>query len=127
MEFLLASLSNFCGVRNANRPIRFRVPTCVTMLDDKTPPSRDLKSVYFEDFAQIGAGTCLAPGVKFGVNSLVGAGSVVTKNVAEYRCVVGNPARLVKDVRDMKLDKGNPAYPWTCCFYRGMPWEGVGY
>lgn len=99
----------------------------VIMLDDKRPPSENLSPVEIEDFAQVGAGACLTPGVRIGEQSLVGTGSVVTKNVVQYSCVTGNPAKHVKDVREMKLPDGSAAYPWPYRFERGMPWEGVGF
>lgn len=99
----------------------------VIMLDDKMPPSSDLHPVTISDYAQIGAGSRITPGVKVKSHALVGSGAVVTKDVAEYSCVVGNPAKHVKDVRDMKLEDGSPAYPWPYRFDRGMPWEGLGF
>ena len=99
----------------------------VIMLDDKMPPSNDLYPVKILDYAQIGAGACITPGVSIAEHALIGSGAVVTKDVAEYSCVVGNPAKHVKDVRDMKLEDGSPAYPWPYRFDRGMPWEGLGF
>jgi acetyltransferase-like isoleucine patch superfamily enzyme len=46
--------------------------------------------------AKIGANATIMPGVVIGVNSLVGAGSVVTKDVPDNGVVAGNPARLIK-------------------------------
>ena len=66
-------------------------------------------------------------GIDVGANALVGAGAVVTKNVEDFSCVVGNPAKRVKDVREMKMPDGTPAYPWPNRFDRGMPWAGIGY
>ncbi len=45
--------------------------------------------------ASIGAGAIVLPGVTVGRFALVGAGAVVTKDVAPHGLVVGNPARLV--------------------------------
>jgi acetyltransferase-like isoleucine patch superfamily enzyme len=44
--------------------------------------------------ASIGSGTTLLGGITIGENALVGAGSVVTKDVPANSLVVGNPARL---------------------------------
>ena len=52
--------------------------------------------------AKIGANVTLLPGVEIGRNALVGAGSVVTKNVAAGEVVAGNPASVIKDVRDLR-------------------------
>jgi len=44
----------------------------------------------------IGANSIIMPGVKVGNNCIVGAGSVVTKDVPDNSLVVGNPARVLK-------------------------------
>lgn len=50
--------------------------------------------------ASIGAGAIFVPGVSVGEGAMVGAGAVVTKDVPPYTVVVGNPARVVRDVAD---------------------------
>lgn len=45
--------------------------------------------------ASIGAGTIVLPGVKIGKFAMIGAGSVVTKNVPDHGLVYGNPAKLM--------------------------------
>lgn len=47
-----------------------------------------------EDGASIGAGSLVLPGVKIGKWAMVGAGSVVTKNVPDHALVFGNPADI---------------------------------
>ncbi len=59
-----------------------------------------------EDFARIGANSTILPGIKIGRNSLVGAGSVVTKDVPENAVVVGNPARVIKTVDQLTCETG---------------------
>ena len=39
------------------------------------------------------------PGVTIGKGSIIGANAVVTKNIPPYCVAVGNPARVVKDLR----------------------------
>jgi acetyltransferase-like isoleucine patch superfamily enzyme len=51
------------------------------------------------DRASIGAGACLLPGVSVGEGAVVGAGSVVTRDVAAYALVVGVPARFVRSLK----------------------------
>ena len=46
--------------------------------------------------AWIGAGAQIMPGVRVGKYAVVGAGSIVTKDVEDYQVVVGNPARPIK-------------------------------
>jgi UDP-2-acetamido-3-amino-2,3-dideoxy-glucuronate N-acetyltransferase len=45
--------------------------------------------------ASIGANSTILPGVVIGRFAMVGAGSVVTKDVADFALVVGNPARVI--------------------------------
>lgn len=49
--------------------------------------------------ARVGGGSVLLPGVTIGENALVGAGSVVTKDVPDNGIVFGNPAKIVGQVR----------------------------
>ena len=46
--------------------------------------------------ASIGSGAILLCGITVGEHSLVGAGSVVTKDVPAFAVVAGNPARVIK-------------------------------
>ncbi len=48
--------------------------------------------------AWIGAGATILPGVTVGDNAVVGAASVVTKDVAPDTIVAGNPARFIKAI-----------------------------
>ena len=48
--------------------------------------------------AWIGGGAIILPGVTIGENAIVGAGSVVTKDVPDNAIVVGNPARFVRNI-----------------------------
>ncbi|MFH1352963.1 MAG: acyltransferase [bacterium] len=58
-----------------------------------------------ERLAKIGANSTILPGVRIGKNSLVGAGSVVTKDVPAGAVVAGNPAKVIKKVKDLKCRK----------------------
>lgn len=51
--------------------------------------------------AKVGANATLLPGVVIGEGALVGAGSVVTRDVAAGLVVAGNPARVVGAVADL--------------------------
>ena len=44
----------------------------------------------------IGRNVIILPGIKIKNGSIVGAGSIVTKDVGEYTVVAGNPARVIK-------------------------------
>jgi maltose O-acetyltransferase len=50
------------------------------------------------DNAWLGGGVIVLPGVKIGENTVVGAGSIVTKDLPSNVVAVGNPARVVRPV-----------------------------
>jgi acetyltransferase-like isoleucine patch superfamily enzyme len=53
--------------------------------------------------ARVGGGAVLCPGIEIGEEAFVGAGAVVTKDVPPRALVVGNPARVVREVPDAEL------------------------
>ena len=53
--------------------------------------------VTIGDYAWIASHAIVLPGVTIGAGAVVAAGSVVTKDVAEYTLVGGNPARKIRD------------------------------
>lgn len=71
----------------------------VTFTNDKNPRSK----VYPDNFltttiktgASIGAGAVILPGITIGKNAMIGAGSVVTKDVPDNVTVIGNPAKIL--------------------------------
>lgn len=71
----------------------------VTFTNDKNPKSQNkdwiLERTIVKKGASIGANATILPGLIIGENAMIGAGSVVTKNVADNSIVVGNPARLI--------------------------------
>lgn len=58
--------------------------------DNNTMPVRLLEGCW------VGAGVIILPGVTVGRNSVVGAGSVVTRDVPDYTLVAGNPAKVIR-------------------------------
>lgn len=56
--------------------------------------------IVVEDWAYIGAGSMIMPGVTIGEGALVAAGSIVTKSVAAHTVVGGNPAKLICTTQD---------------------------
>lgn len=56
--------------------------------------------IVVEDNVWIGGNSTILPGVTIGRNSIVAAGSVVTKNVAANTIVAGNPARVLREIND---------------------------
>jgi len=74
----------------------------VVITNAKYPKSpnvkKELKGSVVEENAKIGANATILPGLKIGNNALVGAGSVVTRNVGENDIVAGNPAVFLKKI-----------------------------
>ncbi|MHA1777608.1 MAG: N-acetyltransferase [Promethearchaeia archaeon] len=70
----------------------------VTTMNDLYMGAREteMKGPIIEDGALIGGNATLLPGVRIGKNAVVGAGSVVTKDVPANEVWVGNPARKIK-------------------------------
>ena len=46
----------------------------------------------------IGARSTILPGVTIGDNTIIGAGSVVTKDIPSNVVAVGNPCKIIKDI-----------------------------
>lgn len=61
------------------------------------------KPVLIKESAWIGAGATILPGVCVGKHAIVGAGSVVTKDVPDYAVVAGNPAKIIKVLEENKF------------------------
>jgi acetyltransferase-like isoleucine patch superfamily enzyme len=80
----------------------------VTFINDKYPratnPAGELQSeadwncqnTLIKRGASIGSGTTLLGGITIGENAVIGAGSVVTKDVPANTIVAGNPAKVLK-------------------------------
>lgn len=61
------------------------------------------KGIVIEDDVWIGANAVLTDGITVGAHSVIAAGAVVTKNVAPYSIMGGNPAKLIRDRRSTKI------------------------
>lgn len=56
------------------------------------------------DNVWIGGNTCIMPGVTIGNNVVIGAGSVVTKDLPDNVIAVGNPCRIVREITEADRD-----------------------
>ena len=63
------------------------------------------KPVHICKGAWVGAGSTILPGVTVGKRAIVGAASVVTKDVPDYAVAVGNPAKVIKYLDKEKFKK----------------------
>ncbi|WP_392447285.1 acyltransferase [Capnocytophaga canis] len=74
------------------------------------------KTIRIGDYCWIGMNATIMAGVELGINTIVGAGAVVTKSFPEGHCVIaGNPARVIKYLDKEKFT------PWV------YPFEYYGY
>ena len=85
----------------------FIAPCVVTTNDNfmgRTEKRHELvKGPTIRRRARIGGGAVLCPGVEIGEEAFVGAGAVVTRDVPPRVVVVGNPARVLRDVPAAEL------------------------
>jgi acetyltransferase-like isoleucine patch superfamily enzyme len=78
---------------------------CVVFTNALYPLSKNvkqnLKGPLIKKKAKIGANCTILPGIIIGRNSLIGAGSVVTKDVKDNTVVAGNPAKVINDISNL--------------------------
>ncbi len=75
----------------------------ITINHDPNPENRSAtcgRPVVIGDKVWIGIGATILPGVRIGYGAIVGAGSVVTKDVPAMTVVAGNPARIIKTIEN---------------------------
>lgn len=84
----------------------------VTFINDKYPRATTgngqlktdddwfCQTIQVHQGASIGSGAVLLGGITIGENAIVGAGSVVTKDVPENTIVAGNPAKILRKMKD---------------------------
>ncbi len=78
-----------------------------TSLDGKLQTEADWKveKTVVKRGASIGTGATILPNTSIGENAVVGAGSVVTKDVPANAITVGNPAKVLRYVNTSQRDK----------------------
>jgi UDP-2-acetamido-3-amino-2,3-dideoxy-glucuronate N-acetyltransferase len=71
----------------------------VTFINDKYPRAKQpfkLQKTLIKKYASIGGGVTILGGITIGENTMIGAGSVVTKDIPDNELWYGNPAKFVK-------------------------------
>lgn len=81
-------------------------PTCSIELKKNYYP-RQVASTMIKRGAWIAPGCIILAGITIGENSIVGAGSVVVKDVEPYTIVAGNPAKLIKRLHKLGPEEGH--------------------
>jgi acetyltransferase-like isoleucine patch superfamily enzyme len=88
----------------------------VTIANDVHPgcdfSSECMRGPHIHKAVQIGVNVTILPFVEIGEGSLIGGGSVVTKDIPPYSLAYGNPARVVGDVRDLSCRSGLTDRPY---------------
>lgn len=71
-----------------------------TLTNDMMPRSKEyplsFSGITLKKGCSVGANATILPGITIGEYAMVGAGSVVTKNVPSKAVVVGNPAKIIR-------------------------------
>jgi len=73
----------------------------VTFTNDKYPRAKqpfELQRTLIKKGASVGAATVILGGITIGENAMIGAGSVVTKDVPDNELWIGNPAKFVRKI-----------------------------
>jgi acetyltransferase-like isoleucine patch superfamily enzyme len=77
----------------------------VVFTDDPYPPCQkcvdEIGGAVVGENTVIGANVTILPGIRIGKNCLIGAGSVISRNVENNSVMVGNPARKTKRIQDI--------------------------
>lgn len=88
----------------------------VVIANDLYPGSRNardhLQGPLIKRGAQVGINATILPGVAIGEYAVVGAGSVVTKDVLERTVVYGNPAHVVGRIDELRSELPGIGYPY---------------
>ena len=79
----------------------------VVFANDKYPASNRLIETNIENDVRIGISSTILPGITIKQGAVVAAGSVVTKDVAEYTVVRGTPARVIMTREEYDKKKKN--------------------
>ncbi|MDO4294879.1 MAG: sugar O-acetyltransferase [bacterium] len=90
------------------------------------PESRDSGYEYgiavtIGDSVWVGGNSVILPGVKIGNNVVIGAGSVVTRDIPDNVCAAGNPCRVIREI----TEKDRPYY-FKNRRFDAEAWEDMG-
>ena len=84
-------ISSNCGISSYNH-----IKESISRPSQIREDHRFSKPVIISDNVWIGMNVCIMPGVTIGNHSIIGSGSVVTKNIPSCEIWAGNPAKFLK-------------------------------
>lgn len=95
--------------------VRVGAHTSLLGFNHSTAPDRAIceqpttsKGIVIGDDVWIGSHVVVVDGVRIGSHAVIGAGAVVTKDVPDWAVVGGNPARVIRDRRDVAGRSSRP-------------------
>lgn len=77
---------------------------CFPHVEERLHTAGSAEEIVIEDNVWIGAHSIVLPGVRIGYGAVIGAGSVVTRDVPRFALAAGNPARVVRDFSSSRTD-----------------------
>jgi acetyltransferase-like isoleucine patch superfamily enzyme len=100
-------IGSFCSIgpnvilqeynHNYNRPTSYGINGHIIKDKRYTHETISKGDIIIEDDCWLGANVVVLSGVRIGRGAIIGAGSVVTRDIAPYTIVGGNPAKKIKD------------------------------
>ena len=82
----------------------FIAPGCILLDNKKIILGQGLDGPKIEDYVRISAGTKILPNITIGKYALIGAGSVVTKNIPSKAIAYGAPAKIKRSQSDKEIE-----------------------
>ncbi len=99
----------------------------VTFTNDLTPKSKrypsEFKKTLIKRGTSIGANSTILPGISIGAYAMIGAGSIISREVPDHALIYGSPARIQGWVDEMgkkmipignNTFKDNQGFIWVC-------------
>ena len=106
------SISKDVFLGNSNHPITSLSTGMIPRGDNPTPVENEGQYTVLGSDVWVGVNSIILQGLKIGHGAVIGAGSVVTKDVPPYAIVAGNPARVIRYRFDEEIVKGLLETKW---------------
>lgn len=93
----------------ANAQLGPGVTITTTTHDFRKSMRTEFRQVKIGQWAWVGANAVILPGITIGQYAVIGAGSIVTKDIPDYAIAVGNPARIIGENEVAKANTSPPS------------------